>query len=117
MKRDSDLLRELLLRYESDEESMFTSRISDGSDLTEKSERYHILLLADEGLVAAVGQSTFRLTSQGHDFIEATRDGGIWNKTKSVVAETGGNATIEVLKALAIGYLKLQIAQHTGTEF
>ncbi|MEM9780156.1 MAG: DUF2513 domain-containing protein [Pseudomonadota bacterium] len=117
MKRDSDLLRELLLRYESDEKAIFISRITDGSDLKEKSEHYHILLLADKGLVAAVGQSTFRLTSQGHDFIEATRDGGIWNKTKSVVAETGGNATIEVLKALAIGFLKQKIAKHTGKEF
>ena len=50
-----------------------------------------------------VSDSAYRLTSQGHDFIEAIRDKGIWEKTKEAVAETGGNASLGNIKNSCIG--------------
>ena len=74
---------------------------------------YHLQLLCDAGLMAQVGQAGFRMTNQGHDYLDAIRDDGIWRKTKNIVAETGGNATLEIVKSLAVGFLKKKIEQHT----
>jgi hypothetical protein len=59
---------------------------------------------------------TFELTWLGHDYLDAVRDEGIWHKTKKAVSETGGSATLEIVKALALGFVKKKIAQHTGIE-
>ena len=69
--------------------------------------------MSDEGLVAEVSDGTFRLTSAGHDYLGAIRSEGIWQETKSVVAETGGSATLEIMKQLAIGFLKKKLEEHT----
>ena len=82
----------------------------------EAKERYHLELAGDFGLVTAVGRGTFRLTAQGHDYLDAIRDEGIWQTTKNAVAETGGNATLEIVKTLAVGLLKKKISQHTGID-
>ena len=50
----------------------------------------------DAGYITEESNEVYRLTSQGHDFIESIRDEGIWNKTKAMVSETGGNATLEI---------------------
>lgn len=63
-----------------------------------------------------IDQHAFRLTSQGHDYLDAIRDQGIWAKTKDVVAKTGGSATLEIVKALATGLLKKQISERTGID-
>ena len=77
---------------------------------------YHIQLLCDAEYMVQINENTYRLTSQGHDFIEAIRDNGIWDKIKDAVANTGGNATIEMVKTLAVGFLKKTISEHTGSE-
>jgi len=78
--------------------------------------RYHALLLCDAGLFQRESTDSFRLTSAGHDFIEAMRDEGIWKKTKDAVAQTGGNATLEIVKKIATGFLKKQIKDRTGLD-
>lgn len=79
----------------------------------EWNERYHVLMLADEGLVTEVGRGTFRLTSQGHDYINAIRSDNVWAKTKDGAAQVGG-VTLGVMKDLATAYLKQEIAQKLG---
>ena len=117
MKRDDDFLRDLLLKLEADDDWM---QILPGETLShsneESKERYHLELAADSGFVTAVGQSTFRLTAQGHDYLDAIRDEGIWMKTKSLVSEAGGNATLEIVKTLAVGFLKKKISQYTDID-
>ena len=117
MKRDNDYLRNLLFEIEDDSgyATFVPLSISMSDDV--KKRYYHVQLLCDEGLLVKLNEketSGYRLTSQGHDFIEAVRDKGIWEKTKETVAETGGNATMEILKTLAQGFLKKKIAGHTG---
>lgn len=80
----------------------------------ERRRHYHVLLLCDAELLAPVAKSTYRITSAGHDFLEATRDAGIWAKTKEVVAREGGSATLDILKELATGLLRKQIEERTG---
>ena len=82
----------------------------------------HVKLLPGAGLPERVGAvpsyEHFRvhLSWDGHDSRDAVRDAGIWNKTQEQVAETGGSAAREVVKALAIGLANKKISQHTGFE-
>ncbi|WP_181318191.1 DUF2513 domain-containing protein [Pseudogemmobacter blasticus] len=115
MRRDEEHIRKLLLEYESEDDWLLLMP-GTTTDATpdELKERYHILLMMDAGLLAIVGSGAFRITNSGHDYLEAIRDDGIWKKTLAVVAETGGNATLELIKTLALGLLKAKIEQHTG---
>jgi hypothetical protein len=40
------------------------------------------------------------LTWEGHEFLDATKNETVWNKTKQLIADKGGSISIEVLKAL-----------------
>ena len=112
MKRDNDHLRDFLFEIEGDDNNLI---IPDTIDRDIKRD-HHVHLLCDAGYLVQVNDTSYRLTSQGHDFIDAIRDKGVWEKTKEAVAETGGNAPIEFLKSLALGFLKKKLAEHTGLE-
>lgn len=55
------------------------------------------------------------LTWHGHEFLDAIRDPEVWKKTKNGALAAGG-FTFDLLKELAKGYLKKQIADRTGVE-
>lgn len=117
MKRDDDLIREILLEIERDDEwVLLMPGLSMASEPEERRKLYHIELLRDNGFVTSVAKGTFRMTAQGHDYLDAIRDQGNWQKTKDAVAATGGNASLEIIKQLATGFLKKKISQHTGIE-
>ncbi len=84
--------------------------------LEKRRRQYHVELLCDAGLMCPVGRGTYRLTHQGHDFLDAMRDEGIWSRTKDAVAQSGGNATLEIVKTIATGFLKKQIRDRTGID-
>ena len=117
MKRDNDYLRSLLFKIESIDGYLISIPLTYGMSDEQQKEYYHVQLICDAGYLVKLRDtknSCYRLTSQGHDFIDAIRDKGIWEKTKAAVAETGGHATIEILKTLAHGFLKKKVAEHTG---
>ena len=116
MKRDNEYLRGLLFEIESNEDDLYFVTVTMGMSAEERKEFYHIQLLCDDGYVIQVSEDGYRLTAQGHDFIEAIRDEGIWEKTKKAVTETGGNATLEMVKIIAVGLLKKKISEHSGIE-
>lgn len=117
MKKDDDYIRKLLFEYEADDEwLLFVPGETFGSGNGERRERYHVLLMMDEGLLTLVGDGTMRITSAGHSYSAAIRDDGVWESTKAAVAETGGNAGLEIIKALATGFLRKKISQHTGID-
>ena len=115
MERDKDYLRELMLAFEAQ-----ADHIIPVADLIvfegDRRRAGHVKLLIDEGLLESPGRGVVRITARGHDFIESIRDPGIWARTKEAVAETGGNATLDIVKQLATGFLKKKITQHTGIE-
>ena len=114
MKRDLDLIRKLILALEEHESDEPFEQCLEG--YTEKQIGYHSYLIVDAGLAEGVDVSTLQdilpqfqllhLTAAGHDFAEAARNETAWSKARSVIAEKGGGATIDVVKQVLIGILR-----------
>ncbi|UXS49262.1 DUF2513 domain-containing protein [Agrobacterium tumefaciens] len=124
MRRDMDLIRALLLRFEKLHQTIGTILFElDDKDL--QFEDYdplvvaaHIRLMAEGRLIDAkvTGQGATMLngiTWAGHDFLDSVRDDRIWAKTKEGLHEAGG-FTLDLAKALAKGLLKKQLENLTG---
>ena len=45
------------------------------------------------------------LTWAGHDFLDAIKDQGIWDQTKTKLKEVGGPASLDVVKAVAVSIM------------
>ena len=124
MKRDMDLIREILLGIEA-------AQVKPGAFLGFRGDKpiisgydpadclYNLRLAIDEGLVESnqdhggllVGVTG--LTWKGHDFLDQVRDPEIWRITKEGAKEAGG-FSFDLLAALAKGFLKKKIEEHTG---
>ena len=123
MKRDMDLIRELLLKLESwPVERGDMVPISPGAISTENHSpheiEYHLTLLKEAGFVDFPQEWQagffFRvITWEGHDFLDPVRDPKIWAKTKDGALAAGG-FTVDLLKDLAKGFVKKQIEERTG---
>ena len=48
----------------------------------------------------------YRLTNEGHDFLDSIRNETVWNRTKVKLVEFGGSSSLEVVKTLAISVFK-----------
>ena len=116
MKRDDDYIRELLLEAENDDGCLVHAVYTKDEDHEEQRRWCHVMLLCDHGYMAPESETGFRMTAEGHSYLDAIRDETIWKRTKEAVAEGGGSATLEILKTLAIGFLKTKIKEHTGVE-
>lgn len=107
MKRDMDLIREILLELESSPQTAMDTVVIDKRPPSEIG--YHLELLADAGLIKA---GTFQvigavrqfydiqLTWEGHEFLEAARDNTRWNQAKKLIKEKGGSLTFDILQGL-----------------
>lgn len=80
---------------------------------------YHLMLIIEEqwlkGRYLDVA-GTFmieRLTKEGHDFIDATRDTSIWEKAKSRANDAGG-ATLQFVWEIAKTLVRTEITKHIG---
>lgn len=118
MKRDFELIHQLLLELEEEEAS------SQGLAITEmyldnRLMQEHAALVVEAGLahghvVRTLGGEVDvfleRLTWAGHDFLDATRDATLWAKAKRVMAERGGGVTFDLLLA----WLKKEAAEKLG---
>ena len=104
MKRDMDLVRQLLLSFE---DETIESREIDDRDVN------HIEMLLEQGLVDGVsilrgidghvgyGFHTPRLTWTGHEFLETIRQKTVWEKIKKLIDEKGVGLTIDGIKFAA----------------
>jgi hypothetical protein len=114
MKRNNDLIRDLLLEYEADEDWLImTEGDTSSASQAEREIGYHQNLMADDGLLTYVSSSALRITSYGHDYLDAIRSDNVWNKTKSGAAKVGG-MTLGMMKDLAVAYLKQEAAEKLG---
>ena len=107
MKRDMNLVREVLLALES-ESSGFAQEHLQVEGYNNEQIGYHTLLLLDAGFVEGQRITTYdsdspsaivtRITWAGHEFLDAARDKGRWNEALRIVQEKGGGAvTVGVL--------------------
>lgn len=119
MKRDDDLVRDLLFRLEAEEDylSLVFANTKDNSE-SGRHEFGHILLLADAGFVDLSGRGgdIVRLTNAGHDFIAAVRNDTTWSKTKDVAGKAG-IATLGMMFEIAVAIGKQKLKEVTGWDF
>lgn len=107
MKRDFELIKEILLQIENhhnprDWIDLFIENFSS----TQIS--YHTKLLSEAGLIEAKDLSTkdgfswvpVSLTWKGHDFLDNARNDTIWKKTLKLVKEKGGSVSFNVFQNL-----------------
>lgn len=128
MKRDMDLIRELMLKLEAIPlraggiwhiEPHDPEMSVEGYDVDTIA--YHLSLIKDAGLIDSgsvnpmVGIGFRGFTWAGHDFIDSVRDPEIWKKTQGAMKQAGG-FTLDLAKALAKGLIKKKIEQHTGVD-
>jgi DNA-binding transcriptional ArsR family regulator len=114
MKRDMDLIREILRTVEACEDSYgINSPAIEG--YSEAQVAYHLKLLIDGGLIEAKDVDGefqqddeyigINLTWDGQDFLNAARDNSLWKKAKEAVINSGVGFTVQSLLA----WLKAQV--------
>lgn len=120
MKRDMDLVRKILLAIE--EQSYDYSQPNPAVDgYTTEQIEYHLLIMIDAKLIVGFefpvggGPKVFseRMTWQGHDFLEASRDEGRWSKAKGIMTKIGG-VTFEIMKQILTQVMSDQVKQIMG---
>lgn len=113
MTRDHDYIRKLLTEAEASDQPFLYAIHQPGSDPDEVKRHVHVTLLTDAGLLAKVGEHAFRLTNQGHDYLDVIRDDGVWGTTKDVATRAGG-ATLGVMKDIAVALVKQKASEFLG---
>ena len=113
MKREMELIRQILLEIEKRpyDQGLIDLEIP---GYTSSQVSYHVLLLKDAGLIEAIDFSTFagpdwrpsRLTWQGHEFLDASRDEGRWQKALDIMKDKAGVIAFDVLKELLIQLMR-----------
>lgn len=112
MKRDMDLLREMLLAVENASPKLLSLPKFPTHEDWEVVE--HANLAVQAGLLNAVvftplkglpTVSNLTLTWEGHEFLDRTRDPDIWSQTKGA-AKKVGSWSMPLLLELAGGFLK-----------
>lgn len=114
MKRDMDLVRQILLRIEAVENRLVEPEMNfDG--YPRHVVIYHTWLLIDAGLVdgdVSYYQSPHAdalvrgLTWKGHEFLDEIRDESVWNKTKQKIGREVGSASVEIVREVAKSIIK-----------
>ena len=116
MKRDMDLVREILFHIEANEDGDINLDIPEHSqDVIYR----HVELMRDKGLVDATIVTSSdgpeheildcevrRLTWEGYDFLDAARCGTLWEQAKKQCREKTGGLAFDLLKACLIQLAK-----------
>jgi hypothetical protein len=126
MKRDMDLIRDILLWLEARpaQTDEFVQLGGEGGDYRDPSYsdaeiEMHATLMIEAGLLKGPNQQSddgvwiISISWAGHDFLEAVRDRKIWERTKQGAGAAGG-FTIELLQDLAKGFIRKQVEERTG---
>ncbi|UCP10265.1 DUF2513 domain-containing protein [Pseudomonas sp. MM213] len=127
MKRDMDLIRQIILtleEYPLRPGGIVSFDVFKGDFPVENYSNdeiyYHVRQIKMTGLIENISGPmsgfAFRgLTPAGHDFAESVRSDEIWAMTKDGALKAGG-FTVGLLVDLAKGLVKKQIEKHTGIE-
>lgn len=125
MKRNMDLIRDLLLKIEEAPEAIDLEQILSDEDETKWNEAaYHVRMLVQEvGFVRGIDGGSnsgenwldLTLTWSGHDFLNDVRDPAIWRKTKEGVEKIGG-AGWEIIVGMAKAYVKAKAKEKLGID-
>ena len=114
MKRNMDLCRDILLNLEAQSFAPGVIEVKI-DDISEQEVSYHLMLLAQAGLVEAedLSNSTQKmkwrascLTWDGHEFLEASRNQTTWDRVKATMREKSVGMSIDIITWLLIKYSK-----------
>lgn len=104
MKRDMDVIRNLLLWMEDQPEGLFIygmlPQMPDANSTVE-----HVRMLVSTGLLDETHQRAFRISWEGHEFLDKMRDEEIWAKTKAGASKVG-SWSVKLLGELASGFIR-----------
>ena len=133
MKRDFDLIRQILLDSEKSEDRWFSVGVIEEGEWEQTLNTSHdsnfllqIDLMVEAGLIRKenvahpglagpeIAEVMYEISWSGYDYLDAVRDESVWRKTAGVIVETGGSATLDLVKSIAVGFLKTKIEKHTG---
>jgi hypothetical protein len=116
MKRDMDLVRQMLLALEGDKLADAQSKAS----YEYATIAYHAALLIDAGLVEGMTTKDAegmparyflqRMTWDGHDFLDSMRDDTVWRKARENIFKPIGGVAFDVLKE----WLKAEMRHKLG---
>ena len=111
MQRDMDLVRAILLEVEQHQEPQAPFEVQ-AHGYSPEQIAYHVRLLAEAGYIDAIDfgddWQPKSLNWSGHEFLDATRNAGIWQKVKAELKDRGGSLLFSLIQQLA---LKLAAAQ------
>lgn len=113
MKRDDDLIRDLLFEAEDSNQPYLLAGMALNPSESDLKRHMHAVWLSDAGFFKEVKKGVFRITNQGHDYLAAIRDDGVWKKTKEA-ASTAGGVGLSVMKDIAVAYVKQELATRLG---
>jgi len=112
VKRDVDLIRQIILQAEQANEKINAGAKFKVKGYDDILVAKHIELFVEADLLKArltrtdtdgvVGAYVERLTWDGHEFLDAARNENVWNKAKVIIKEKVGTVSFEVLKTLLI---------------
>lgn len=110
MKRNMDLIREMLLWMEGEDDRLFIYNEFPVFNNDAESTIGHIALLKSAGFLDEPNKGVLLVTWEGHEFIEKVRDPEVWGKTKDGAAKIG-SWSIKLLGEIASGLLKQKAAE------
>ena len=112
MKRDMELIRGLLFEFEGETKP-------DLSKWTEEQKLYHAALLIEAGLLRGevihdsqgkiATAIIYRLTWEGHEFLDAARDETVWKKVRDKLETVGTNVALPLLVSLLTDFTKQKL--------
>lgn len=122
MKRDLNLVRLILLHFESKQDWSYEEDVAiEGYE--RKLIDYHMQIMHEAGLINCEPIRSeqgrlydvlpFRLTWDGHEFLDNIK-GGRWEKIWKKVSEKGGDFAFDVVKKLATKYAEDQLFFNAG---
>jgi hypothetical protein len=128
MKRDAELIRELLLKLETlpvrpggvvhlspDDEELAVEGYEPAQIEYHLDQIHEAGLIDDGGFRPMRGVGFRKLTWAGHDFVDTVRDPEVWAKTKEG-ASVVKSWSLDTLKEIGKGLIKKQIEEYTGVK-
>ena len=100
MERDIDYLRKILLEARDSNDDLIYVINHLGMSADEIKRSHHIQILCDDGRLVQVSEQAFRLSSQGHDFIECVSNDSKWGAIKKAWSTHGWKAILAILAIL-----------------
>lgn len=120
MKRDLNLIRNMLLRIEELNSTKQKITIDSFLDLCAEPAliSLHIELLIDSNYIETSEPiycetikdfSIYRITSDGYDYLDSIRENSIWERTENMLFKVGGSAALNVVKDIAVSIIKTRL--------